>query len=78
MSELCLTIEEQVWIARLVAVNTQAGAKFMSTINQDNITKHEREYVALMTEVAMVSKNLSQLMKKIEYNINNYERFPNG
>ena len=73
MSELCLTIEEQVWLVQLISTNTETAAKFMDNLNEDNVTEYEQEYIALMTECYHASKKLGQVIDKIQNNIERYE-----
>lgn len=73
MSELCLTMEEQVWLVQLISSNTETAAKFMENLNEDNVTEYEQEYIALMTECYHASKKLGGLIDKIKHNIERYE-----
>ena len=68
MSELCLTMEEQVWLVQLISTNTQTAAKFMDNLNENNLTEYE-DYIALMTECYQVSKKLNIVITKIKRNI---------
>lgn len=69
MSEICLTMEEQVWLVQLISTNTETAAKFMDNLNEDNVTEYEQEYIALMTECYQASKKLGVLIDKIKSNI---------
>lgn len=73
MSELCLTMEEQVWLVQLISSNTETAAKFMENLNEKNVTEYEQEYIALMTECYHASKKLGGLIDKIKHNIERYE-----
>ena len=73
MSELCLTMEEQVWLVELISTNTETAAKFMDNLNERNVTKYDKEYVALMTKCYHASKKLGQVIDKIKHNIERYE-----
>jgi len=73
MSELCLTMEEQVWLVQLISSNTETAAKFMDNLNENNVTEYEQEYIALMTECYHASKKLGGLIDKIKRNIERYE-----
>ena len=73
MSELCLTMEEQVWLVQLISTNTETYAKVMDNLNEDNVTEYEQEYIALMTECYHASKKLGGLINKIKHNIERYE-----
>ena len=68
MSELCLTMEEQVWLVQLISTNTETAAKFMENLNESNVTKYE-QYITLMTECYHASKKLGQVIEKIKHNI---------
>ena len=68
MGELCLTMEEQVWLVQLISTNTQTAAKFMENLNKNNVTEYE-QYIALMTECYESSKKLGGLIAKIKHNI---------
>ena len=68
MGELCLTMEEQVWLVQLISTNTQTAAKFMENLNKNNVTEYE-QYIALMTECYQVSKKLNVVIDKIKRNI---------
>lgn len=78
MSELCLTMEEQVWLVQLISSNTETAAKFMDNLNEDNVTEYEQEYIALMTECYHASKKLGGLIDKIKHNIERYEDVGNS
>ena len=69
MGELCLTMEEQVWLVQLISTNTQTAAKFMDNLNENNVTEYDKEYIALMTECYESSKKLGGLIAKIKHNI---------
>lgn len=73
MSELCLTMEEQVWLVQLISTNTETAAKFMDNLDETNVTEYQQEYIALMTECYHASKQLGGLIDKIKYNIERYE-----
>ena len=73
MSELCLTMEEQVWLVQLISTNTETAAKFMDNLDEKNVTEYDQEYIALMTECYHASKNLGQVIDKIKHNIARYE-----
>jgi hypothetical protein len=69
MSELCLTLEEQVWLVQLIGTNTEVAAKFMENLNENNVTEYEQEYIALMRECYQCSRKLGTLIDKIKYNV---------
>lgn len=69
MSEICLTMEEQVWLVQLISTNTETAAKFMDNLNEKNVTKFDQEYIALMTECYQASKKLGALIDKIKFNV---------
>jgi len=69
MGELCLTMEEQVWLVQLISTNTQTAAKFMENLNESNVTEYDQEYIRLMTECYESSKKLGGLIAKIKHNI---------
>lgn len=73
MSELCLTMEEQVWLVQLISTNTETAAKFMDNLDETNVTEYQQEYIALMTECYHASKKLGSLIEKIKHNIERYE-----
>ncbi len=73
MSELCLTMEEQVWLVQLISTNTETAAKFMDNLNEKNVTEYDQEYIRLMTECYQASKKLGQVIDKIKHNIKRYE-----
>lgn len=73
MSELCLTMEEQVWLVQLISTNTETAAKFMDNLNEKNVTEYDQEYITLMTECYQASRKLGQVIEKIQNNIARYE-----
>jgi uridine phosphorylase len=73
MCELCLSMEEQVWLVQLISTNTETAAKFMDNLNEKNVTEYDQEYIALMTECYHSSKKLGQVIDKIQNNIARYE-----
>ena len=73
MSELCLTMEEQVWLVQLISTNTETAAKFMDNLNEKNVTEYDQEYITLMAECYQASRKLGQVIEKIQNNIARYE-----
>jgi len=73
MSELCLTMEEQVWLVQLITANTETAAKFMDNLNEKNIMEYDQEYIALITECYHTSKKLGNVIEKIKHNIKRHE-----
>ena len=74
MNELCLTMEEQVWLVQLITSNTEAAAKFIEKLTEDNITEYDQEVITLMTECYHSSKKLGGLIDKIKHNVERYEQ----
>ena len=73
MNEVCLTLEEQLMLVKLITSNTESAAKFMEKINADNVTEHDQEVIALMTQCYEASKKLGGLINKIKHNVERYE-----
>lgn len=73
MSELCLTIDEQLAVSKLIASNVSTAAKFMENLNENNVTKFEQEYIRLVLQCRDEAYELRPLLQKMTDNINKWD-----